>query len=229
MGRAFISPSLRHAVRGARVAAAAPPAEEESWWLAGDVNAANAKAVYQPIGAADLAASYVNLANPGTNNAAPGVAPTFNAATGWTFNGSTQYLDTGLAPAHGWSMLVRFSGGTNTGFVAGAGTSTESFYFRPNNAAAGRAYGYGNLKTVAGALTAGVMGMGGATAYLNGASEGAIGGTIAGTPPEVVIGARRSASVATFFAGSVQAFALYDTTLSAEQVADISAAMALLA
>ena len=64
-------------------------------------------AAYQPKGAADLAASYVNLITPGTYNAAPGTAPTFDAATGWTFNGSTQYLTTGVVPASGYSMLVR--------------------------------------------------------------------------------------------------------------------------
>ena len=52
------------------------------WWLSGGVSAANCVAAYQPIGATSLAASYTNLANPGTYTAAPGVAPTFDAATG---------------------------------------------------------------------------------------------------------------------------------------------------
>jgi hypothetical protein len=89
--RPFSSPFDR------RAAAAAVP-----WWLAGGVAAANAIAVYQPKGAADLAASYVNLANPGTYDAAPGTAPTFDAATGWTFNGSTQYLTTGVTNGAAW-------------------------------------------------------------------------------------------------------------------------------
>lgn len=64
------------------------------WWqVAGQTCAA----AYQPIGAASLAASYVNLANPGTYNAAPGVAPTL-AAGGWSFDGLTQYLTTGIVP-----------------------------------------------------------------------------------------------------------------------------------
>jgi hypothetical protein len=50
------------------------------WYVAGQT----CVAAYQPIGAPSLAASYVILANPGTYDAAPGVAPTFDAATGWT-------------------------------------------------------------------------------------------------------------------------------------------------
>ncbi len=67
-----------------------------AWWLSGGISAANCIAAYQPKGAADLAASYVNLANPGTYNAAPGVAPTWAAADGWTFGG-TNYLLCGSA------------------------------------------------------------------------------------------------------------------------------------
>ncbi len=79
------------------------------WWLRGGIPAANCIAAYQPINAASLAASYVNLANPGTNDAAPGVAPGWNKTDGWTFNGLTQYLTTGIIPASGYSMIIRFS------------------------------------------------------------------------------------------------------------------------
>ena len=63
------------------------------WWA---VPGKACVAAYQSIGAASLAASYTNLANPGTYDAAPGGAPTWASATGWTFNG-TQYLETGIA------------------------------------------------------------------------------------------------------------------------------------
>ena len=63
------------------------------WWV---VAGKTCVAAYQPIGAASLAASYTNLANPGTYDAAPGVAPTFDAVNGWAFN-TTQYLETGIA------------------------------------------------------------------------------------------------------------------------------------
>lgn len=73
------------------------------WWV---VPGKTCVAAYQPIGAASLAASYVNLANPGTYDAAPGVAPTWASATGWTFNGSTQYLTTGITPPRGPNMVA---------------------------------------------------------------------------------------------------------------------------
>lgn len=71
-----------------------------SWWLAGGIDPANCIAAYRAKGAASLAASYDNLAAPGngladgTYDLTLGVAPTFDAATGWTFNGSTQWLTT---------------------------------------------------------------------------------------------------------------------------------------
>ena len=74
-----------------------------NWWEAG--GATGAVAVYQPIGAASLAASYVNLANPGTYDAAPGVAPTW-ASAGWTSNG-TEYLGYGSVST---TQFVRNSG-----------------------------------------------------------------------------------------------------------------------
>jgi hypothetical protein len=68
------------------------------WYLAGGIAAANCLAAFQPKGAASLAASYVNLATSGAtwDCTAPVAAPTFAAATGWTFTG-TQYLLVGSA------------------------------------------------------------------------------------------------------------------------------------
>jgi len=79
------------------------PQAAVDWWLSGGINAANAIVVYQPKGAASYAASLVNLANPGTYDAYAGSAPTWAAGTGWTFNGSTQYL---YAHSSGFSTLV---------------------------------------------------------------------------------------------------------------------------
>lgn len=69
------APPFRPAFGGA----ASPPAAAP-WYLAG--GAPTPIAVYQPKGAASLAASYVNLANPGTYDAAADV-PGYGAPT-WT-------------------------------------------------------------------------------------------------------------------------------------------------
>ena len=105
--------------RGA--AAAAVP-----WYLAGGAPAPIA--AYQPKGAASLAASYVNLANPGTYDAAPGVAPTHASATGWTFNGNTQYLTTNVATSgSAWSIVLRYAHllGVDRGICGTYGAGTE--------------------------------------------------------------------------------------------------------
>jgi len=111
MGRVTVLPGIMSVRYHAPAAAGAV-----SWWV---VAGKTCVAAYQPKGAADIAASYVNLASPGTYNAAPGTAPTWDATSGWIFNGSTQYLTTGVIPTvfNTWTVIVRFSnvsGGATT-------------------------------------------------------------------------------------------------------------------
>ena len=53
------------------------------WWA---VAGKTCVAAYQPKGAADLAASYVNLANPGTYDAVPDSSFSFDVSIGWIFD-----------------------------------------------------------------------------------------------------------------------------------------------
>ena len=70
--------------------------EPIDWWLAnGTIPASTNYTVYDPLDAVDLATSYVNLANPGTRDATVSVAPTQAQGSGWTLNGSTQYVIAG--------------------------------------------------------------------------------------------------------------------------------------
>ena len=87
--------------------AVAPP-----WW---QVAGKTCVAAYQPKGAASLAASYVNLANPGTYDAAPGAAPTWASATGWTFNGTQYLVVAGLVQNRPLTMLVSASQSSSDG------------------------------------------------------------------------------------------------------------------
>ncbi len=76
------------------------------WWT---VAGKTCLAAYQPKGAPSLADSYINLANRETYNAAPiSAAPTFGAL-GWTCNGTTQSLTTGIVPSSTTTALIRFS------------------------------------------------------------------------------------------------------------------------
>jgi hypothetical protein len=79
---------------------------EGGWWVVGEISASNAIAAYQSKASASLAASYSNLANPGTYNLTATVAPTWDTTSGWIFTG-TQFLKTGIQPSDStWSYLI---------------------------------------------------------------------------------------------------------------------------
>lgn len=219
-----------------RAAVAAAP-----WWLAGGVAAANAVAVYKPIGSASLAASYDNIAAPGngladgTYDAAPGTAPSFDAATGWTFAAaSTQYLTTGVVPKlnQSFSMIARFSDIANGGILCGMTSQAgNGFLLWPVQTTNHRYYN-GSFRSIAGAVTAGVMAVVGASGYLNGIEKTTtIPGGIDNATVDIYIGAynlNNLNSPASPIDAKVQAFAIYNTTLTAGQVLAISTAMAAL-
>lgn len=196
------------------------------WYLAG--GAPMPIAAYQPKGAATLADSYINLANPGTYNAAPGVAPTFATATGWTFNGTTQYLTTGVVPTASTTVLVRFSGATADGVYTMIGSRTVNFGMR-NRVSGARQYFLVSTATGTGAgVDAGVMAIAGNQGYYNGAADGSA--MTAGTYSfSLFIAALNNlGGPAQWWGGNIQAVAIYAATLSATQVAAVSAAMAAL-
>ena len=205
-----------------------------NWWEAG--GATGAVAVYQPKGAASLAASYSNLANPGTYDAAPGVAPTWASGTGWTFAG-TQYLKSGITPADGYSVVVRVSNYAQA-YTASFGTrasSTARFYIMPNtiNGGGSSIFAYASIEQGTGSGTSvvnGVLAMTKDAGYKDGVIITAISSTWVGAAGGTVyIGARDRAGAADYYmTGDIQAIAIYNTTLTAPQVAAVSAAMAAL-
>lgn len=213
------------------------------WWLSGGIAAANCIAAYTPKGAASLAASYDNNAAPGnglpdgTYDATLGVAPTFDAATGWTFlAASTQYLLSGWVPAgdQNQSVIVRLSGGVGTNFACGIYESgTKSLALRPGHFSAPNwvhSYTNGGALTLTGDLrAAAVMAVAGSTAYLNGVAEAGVVGGWGGAPTSVFgIGAAMNLLVPTYWSGNIQALAIYNTTLTAPQVLAVYTAMAAL-
>lgn len=176
-------------------------------------------AAYSPVGAADLAASYVNLQNPGTYNAAPGVAPSFNTSTGWTFNGTSQWLSTGYVMPRTGTYLFRYANASGTDGRHGALylTVTPRFF--------GTRYweNGGGSVTAGTSTTLGVIGASSKTAYHNGASVGTIS---AGTTADTLafgIGAR--AGFAPFAATDVLAAVFYSTTLSGAEMATLTTRM----
>jgi hypothetical protein len=222
------------------------PAEVEAapWYLTDGVLAADVVAAYQPKGAASLAASYSNLANPGTQDAVATVPPTWAAGDGWIFNGTDQYLKmAGLAFNADLTAIVRFSN-----FVDGSlyyclfgkvltDLALDRFDIQFTNpdgpsqegwVGASQAAVYGNSPAN------GVYALAKSGLYLNGSVAASLADVVAFTAStDAYIGTMRIDAGEThafdgYFPGKIQAFALYNKTLAAGQIAAISAAMAAL-
>ena len=199
-----------------------------NWWEAG--GATGCVAAYQPKGAASLAASYVNLANPGTHDAAPGIAPTWDTTNGWIF-ATTQYLNVALTTTNEtWTLIYQFTGASVSNvfaYAVGASSGAAfSFCFGPNFLNGARYISGAQTITVAPNLTSGVAAVAGKSAYLNGTSQGTI---PAGTSTANLgwsIGRVKNGSSGA--AHNCQAMAIYNNTLTGPQVAAISTAMAAL-
>lgn len=205
------------------------------WW---EVAGQTCVAAYQPIGAASLAASYVNLANPGTYDAAPGVAPTL-AAGGWQGGGGA-YLTTGIVPTNNqqWSMIVMFSGGASTNqYMIGARTGSIYFSIAPRWMDSKAYYGSGAELAVASGPTSGVVAIAGMTAYRNGAAEPGIISAVAGSQLSSIymLAANGNGAPANAFFGTIAAVAIYKPTepsttpMSAADVAALTTRMQALA
>jgi hypothetical protein len=189
-----------------------------TWYRSGGAPAPDA--VYQPIGAASLAASYLRIAGSGGNaNLDPavvgsGVAPTWASGTGWTLNGSTQWLASGITPGPDSVAVVRFSGGV-TGSRApfgSNGTSNARFLILPAISGS-RFYQHGGSASTSGAIATGTMGLTSTAGYLNGAldiSYSAVWGS--GPIPVAIGGNNNGGTVGNFWSGNIQAIAFYPTS-----------------
>lgn len=201
-----------------------------NWWV---VSGKTCVAAYQPKGAASYDASKVNLANPGTYNATEGVAPSWAAGTGWTFNGSSQYLTT-VVGGNSYSALVRFSDGTEQSSAIFGETKTTTNDTRLNiypYYSGGHIYfRCGGNYDQNGYYTFGVLAVTPAAAYANGTSLGSLSGAWTGTTSYTIAlgGHCINASIDEKWTGKIQAFAIYSDTLSSAEVATVSAAMAAL-
>jgi hypothetical protein len=192
-------------------------------------DAAHPVAAYEPFGAASLADSYINVANPGTFDAASGVAPTFGL--GWDFlASSSQYLTTGITAGQNWSAFVCIANVTlNVGCAFGTDAANNSrFYLWPRHAS-GVVYGGGGLIIAAPQLAAGTLAIGGHQGYRNGVADGAATAAYVGDPPwPLLIGALAAAATGAasqFMTGSILYLAIWDTIITDVQFAAMDAAV----
>ena len=206
------------------------------WWLAGDAPAP--LAAYQAIGAESQAASYIKLANPGVYTITPTVAPSWSSTNGWTFSGA-EYMNTTLVifPWTTKSVLCRFSNATvqGDGTLVGVTQAAGAIMLIPNSAYGGGSHvaRIGRAPTYyAPPLTQGVLCASAQNGYVNGVLDGkACNPYTGGTLKTVHIGclwAGTAPTAGTYFIGNIQAVALYDYELTADQMAAVSAAMAAL-
>ena len=197
-----------------------------SWWLSGGISEANAIIVYQPKGAASLDASYTNLANPGTYDAKLGVAPTWNATDGWIFDGISQTLKPGYTSQSNHTFIVRFSGAANTNGNLFYSEGGGAHRIAPRWAGLYVNYKYSsNDSNVSPILTDGILATAGTKAYRNGVDEG-ITLDNSGAGGQIWIASKYGTDA--FYAVKIQAFAIYNTVLSQEQMTALNTAMAAL-
>ena len=189
-------------------------------------------AAYQAKGAASLAASYTDLSGSG-HDAGVGVAPTWGSSDGWIFNGSTQYLTTTFVPAedHSQSIIVQFSSAVgDAGYLVGSDqAANREFGILPLYLGTQVRYWNGNDTPVAPKLAAGNLAVAGAQGYRSGSAEGgAIPAWAGASSMPLYIGCNNNAGAGEFLAVKIQALAIYDSTLTSDQVAAVAAAMAAL-
>ena len=224
-GRTFSPTFQPHSISGGK------------WWLAGGINPANCIAAYQPKGAADYAASKVNLANPGTYDATNGAAyPTWDATNGWKFaHASSQYLNSNVVHANGWSVIVRFSNVPSTSYyryLLGSGstaTTTLSLYSNWKDPPVGVIYGHGryNNKIIAPGITSGVLAIANLKGYRDGTLDAELTSQWSGTNTSALYfgGSNANGTLDAPCTAYIQAAALYDTEITAIQVAALTTAM----
>jgi hypothetical protein len=205
-----------------RVAPAQLQVSSTPWYLSGGIAAVNCIAAYQFKGAVNLAASYINLVNPGTYNCSKVTDdPAFNILTGLTFVENTQLLS--AAPVAGtWTTICRYSGASR-GVLFGNGNNIYAIF--PNFS--GSTYYYNaNEITKAPGLASAVLAIANTHGYRNGVEDTAAlnAATAAG---QLVIGANTTG--AQYWTDSViQALATYDTELTPTQIAVLTTAINLL-
>lgn len=225
----------------------------DNWYLTSGITIANVLAAFRPKDAPSLADSYTNIVTPGTNNAAPGVAPTFDASTGWTFNGTSTILYVGsgaLKTVVPLSIVCLFYADNSTTDFGLAGISkavsagsNHAFFMMAGGATAGdpiqslvidnsifpsasSTTGFSATTWTVG--TAVFSANNSRAAYVKGGSKGT--NTTSCTPvspTKTPIGGRPdgSATIQNYFAGKIAAIAYYDVALDDTQTAAISTAM----
>jgi len=197
------------------------------WWRADGAAQSSCVAAYKAKNADSLTASLNNLVNPGQYLLTASSGLIWDT-TGWTCDGS-HYLYLNISITSGWSMICMFSNlspGGSSRPVCGV-NSPNSFHIYPCFTDGAAYYRNGGSSTVAsGGYLSGVTAIAGQQGYKNGVAHGSTipFGSLSGTA-KIALGAESINGTLSGTNVKIQAFALYNTALSASQVAAISTAM----
>lgn len=188
-------------------------------------------AAYLAKGAASQAASYSNLANPGTYDLTTSAAPGWSASGGWEFSGA-QFLAPGIIPSNNyWSVFVRYSSAVSGSLIGSYNTTNCAYAWELQPIVSGYRWyrqGFGGpIYPVLGTAVSGVMGFSGRNAYFNGAWEGEMSGAWALPTTDPYIGAvnANSGSDFNYFSGKICAALIYSSQPTPAQVSAITAAL----
>lgn len=196
------------------------------WFLEGGVSPSLCVAAYQALGATK-GGSYVNLANPGRYTLVPYGNPIHDPTKGWTFNGTNQRLDTGIAPtSSSWTLIVRFADTSRTcvGSISGNSPYTR-FYIYNRDSAGAYTFGAGSGSEVdktGNYRSSNVFAISNGACFTNGVSDGQGTGSWSNSTAAIQIGCLLFNSTYYYAAGTVQAVAIYSGTLTNAQIAAIS-------
>jgi hypothetical protein len=211
---------------------AAAAANWREWWKPTGLIESQCVAAYAAKGSASQAASYLNLVSASTHAITASVAPTWDTAVGWTFNGASQFLATDIVPTATYSVIVKFNGGgaLSIGAVVGAynnAVSTTRFYIRPSYSTSQHTWAYGNYGTlVGGPITSGVLALCAGLGYIDGVADGTQNGFFTGASVTFYIGALHiGAGISNYWGGNVTSIAFYNVILTPAQVVEIGARM----
>jgi len=183
---------------------------------------------YQAKGAANLAASYVNLITPGTLDAGVGNAPDWDATNGWKLTAaSSHYLSTGLPYflTNTRDTIIKWSNASAGCASGGIGANGYRNYWMKPVDGGYMKWGYANsIVSNYTQQSSGVFALANDNVYLNGVDIGNI-GVVSGGLGNFPIGAySNNGTIQDYFTGYIQAFAVY-ADITAEQVVKLIDAM----
>lgn len=206
------------------------------WYLPTGVSAANVLAAYHPKGAASLAASYVNKANPGTYNLSPGNAPILDAY-GWDSTSGTPYLNIGnggYTLSGAWTIIARLKCGTigsSRSYIGGLVDLAVACGVLATGVPRAFSNTSGNIINGTTALTAGVDvtlvftddGAGSGKVYLNGVDDttGSVNRTVSAATGKVM-----AAQGASNWTGNIALLAVLNVKIDATQALELHTKMA---